>query len=179
MNAFYLEPITNQKDKSIFIKEVQIAFQKAYENEYGPYDQMILPIEDIEKSFNAPGSIAYFAWENKKRVGGVIVVINENTQYNFLHLLYVNPWIQNAGYGYKIWKSIEKIYLDTKIWETHTPYFDKRNIHFYVNRCGFKIVEFFNSKHKDPHQQDETTGNIPAENNLFFRFEKEMTKSVV
>ena len=27
----------------------------------------------------------------------------------------------------------------------------KRNIHFYVNRCGFHIVEFFNEKHPDPH----------------------------
>lgn len=63
---------------------------------------------------------------------------------------------------------------ETKIWETHTPYYDKRNIHFYVNRCGFKIVEFFNPKHKDPHQKGESAGNIPEENNYFFRFEKEM-----
>ena len=53
-------------------------------------------------------------------------------------------------------------------------YYDKRNIHFYVNRCGFKIVEFFNPKHKDPHQKGESAGNIPEENNYFFRFEKEM-----
>ena len=63
---------------------------------------------------------------------------------------------------------------EARIWETHTPYYDKRNIHFYVNRCGFKIVEFFNPKHKDPHQMSETAGNIPKENNYFFRFEKEM-----
>ena len=63
---------------------------------------------------------------------------------------------------------------ETKIWETHPPYYDKRNIHFYVNRCGFKIVEFFNPKHKDPHQKGESAGNIPEENNYFFRFEKEM-----
>ena len=25
-----------------------------------------------------------------------------------------------------------------------TPYFEKRNIHFYVNRLGFHIVEFWN-----------------------------------
>ena len=31
-----------------------------------------------------------------------------------------------------------------------TPYFDKRNIHFYVNVCGFHITEFFNEKHPMP-----------------------------
>jgi hypothetical protein len=29
-----------------------------------------------------------------------------------------------------------------RVWETMTPYFEKRNIHFYVNKCGFHIVEF-------------------------------------
>ena len=32
--------------------------------------------------------------------------------------------------------------------------FKKRNIHFYVNRCGFSIVEFFNSHHRDPKMQE-------------------------
>ena len=31
-----------------------------------------------------------------------------------------------------------------KIWETVTPYFEQRNIRFYVNRCGFHILELFN-----------------------------------
>lgn len=34
------------------------------------------------------------------------------------------------------------MYPDTKVWETYTPYFEKRNIHFYVNKCKFHIVEF-------------------------------------
>ena len=38
-----------------------------------------------------------------------------------------------------------------------------RNIHFYVNRCGFRIVEFFNSHHKGPHDDEDFE---------MFRFEK-------
>jgi hypothetical protein len=34
---------------------------------------------------------------------------------------------------------------------THTLYFEQRNIHFYVNKCGFSIVEFFHPGHPDPH----------------------------
>ena len=37
---------------------------------------------------------------------------------------------------------IEEKYPETKIWETCTPYFEKRNIHFYVNKCKFHIVEY-------------------------------------
>lgn len=55
-------------------------------------------------------------------------------------------------------------------WETVTPYFEKRNIHFYVNRCGFHIVEFFNSHHPDPNDPD--GDNLM--NDGMFRFEKVM-----
>ncbi len=57
------------------------------------------------------------------------------------------------------------------IWQTHTPYFEKRNIHFYLNKCGFTIVEFFNPFHPDPHQPDRT--DLPSEGEMF-RFEKQM-----
>lgn len=36
----------------------------------------------------------------------------------------------------------------------------KRNIHFYVNRCGFHIVEFFNSHHPDPNDPDAEMGEL-------------------
>ena len=45
------------------------------------------------------------------------------------------------------------MYPEVKVWETVTPYFEKRNIHFYVNRCGFIIDEFYNSHHPDKHGQ--------------------------
>ena len=61
------------------------------------------------------------------------------------------------------------------MWETVTPYFEKRNIHFYVNRCGFHIVEFFNSHHTDPNDPDmvdsQGDGQFPEG---MFRFEKRM-----
>ena len=39
--------------------------------------------------------------------------------------------------------SVEALHPETEVWETCTPYFEKRNIHFYVNKCGFKIDEFW------------------------------------
>ena len=174
MNEVILRPVAAVEDRNTFVSEIQKAFQQSYTAAFGEYEKTILPTEDIERSFNAKGSEIYMAEIDGERVGGAVIVADDETGYNSLDLLYVKPGAQNAGNGFKIWKAIEKLHPETRVWETHTPYYDKRNIHFYVNRCGFRIVEFFNPRHKDPHQTGETAGNIPPENNYFFRFEKEM-----
>lgn len=33
--------------------------------------------------------------------------------------------------------------IGTKEWELHTPYFEKRNIHFYINKYNFHITGFY------------------------------------
>ena len=169
MNDLKLRPI-KMEEKSLFIKEIQETFQNSYEKEYGECKEMILPTTDIVESFDTEGAEIYFAEIDGNIVGGTVIAVNKETQYNELHLLYVKVNSQNCGMGKKIWDAIEKLHPNTKIWETHTPYYDKRNIHFYVNRCGFKIMEFFNQKHRDPHQKEDSTKN----SNDFFRFEKEM-----
>ena len=58
---------------------------------------------------------------------------------------------------------------ETEVWETCTPYFDRRNIHFYINRLGFHAVEFFNEHHPDPHMPEQ----FDQEDGLF-KFEKRM-----
>lgn len=163
MKDLILKEIYSDPDKEIFIKEVQNAFQVSFEKEFGKYDKVILPSVDIQESFNAKGAHIYFAEIDGVRVGGIVVVIDSKTNCNSLDLLYVNSDFQNPGVGYKIWERIEKLFPKTSNWVTHTPYFDKRNIHFYINRCGFKVVEFFNPKHKDPHLKGETPGNMPIE----------------
>ena len=166
---FILRPIESH-GKPLFIQQIQTAFQQSYiENCKDGSDEPILPVADIEASFNKAGSHTYFAERDGKIVGGAVVVIDEKTQLNHLDLLYTTVGGQNRGTGSRIWQTLEQLFPDTKIWETHTPYFDKRNIHFYVNRCGFKIVEFFNEKHPKP--ENGSSGKKEFE---FFRFEKEM-----
>ena len=174
MSNLILKPIFNDEDKTVLKSEIQEAFQMSYEAEFGKWDKPIIRNEDIEESFNAEGAELYFAEIDGIRVGGTVIVINDKTGCNSIELLYVKPSAQNSGNGYKIWKAIEELHPETLALELYTPYFDKRNIHFYVNRLGFQIVEFFNPKHKDPHQTGDTAGNIPEENNYFFKFKKEM-----
>ena len=66
--------------------------------------------------------------------------------------------------------AIEKMHPEVEIWETVTPYFEKRNIHFYVNKCGFQIVEFYHKYHPDPNKnqyEDSNDGDNEDEHEMF------------
>ncbi|CAH8713027.1 GNAT family N-acetyltransferase [Paenibacillus thiaminolyticus] len=78
-----------------------------------------------------------------KVIGAVIVWINENNE-NVLGCIFLDPLLENRGIGLTIWRYIEQKYPDTKKWMTETPGYSKRNHHFYVNKCGFKIVKIQN-----------------------------------
>ena len=154
--------------------DMQEAFQKGFENKYGKTDKVVLPEKDIDQSLNTEGAAAYKAVVDGEMAGGAIVVINEKTQQNHLDLLFVKYGIQSKGIGKKIWFELEQLYPNTKVWETCTPYFERRNIHFYVNVCGFHVTEFFNEKHPMPDMPDDFIGDG---NEGVFRFEKKMNKS--
>lgn len=79
----------------------------------------------------------------------------------------------SRGIGQAAWREVERLYPDTEVWETCTPYFEKRNIHFYINKCGFHAVEFFCEFHRDPNEPDGQDDEGPDE---MFRFEKRMKR---
>lgn len=167
-----LLPLSNV-DLPQFKKDMQEAFKiGAIKGGYSVKDE-ILPEADINRSLCTKGAVCYKAVENGKMVGGAVVVIDGDKKEGHLDLLYVKHGIQSKGVGKFIWFEIEKIHPDIKVWKTCTPYFEKRNIHFYVNVCRFHIVEFFNEHHKDPNAHD-----VPdAPEGYFdgmFAFEKEM-----
>ncbi|WP_294507829.1 GNAT family N-acetyltransferase [uncultured Victivallis sp.] len=171
---FSLTPL-NDAELPEFKREMQRAFQLGYEAEFGPCDKPILPEEDIDQSLEAEGAVAYAARIDGVMAGGAVVKINRRTRHNELELLFVKAGTQSRGIGQNIWNAIEKLYPDTEEWETFTPYFEKRNIHFYVNRCGFRIVEFFNPRHKLPLREGDGPCNMADEAaNYFFRFVKPM-----
>ena len=157
-------------DKEQFILDNQEAFNFGALKEFGLRDNhfdedgQIISRETIEKSVE--NGIAYRIIHEDKKVGGLIVKVDG--ERGELEILFTAPEVHGKGIGYAAWCEIEKLYPKVKIWETFTPYFEKRNIHFYVNRCGFKIVEFFNSHHPAPNDSDQ---QIPDD---MFRFEKKI-----
>ena len=112
------------KDSAEFKRLMQESFQFGYEEVFGKCEELILPEKDIDKCLNKENSYAYLLKNNQEILGGVIVEINEKTQHNQLDFLFVSVHSQNNGIGQKIWREIENLYPDTKIWKTCTPYFD-------------------------------------------------------
>ena len=165
---------TKESEKEQFITNIQSAFKKAFVDEFGDTEGEIIPREDVIKSLNAEGAVTYNIVHEDEIVGGIVVDINEKTNHNGLSLFFVNVECHSKGIGYTAWQMIESLYPNTKVWETFTPYFDKRNLHFYVNKCGFHVVEFFNPHHLEKDHSEVDMSN-PI-NEYHFRFEKVMVK---
>ncbi len=159
-----------------FKRDMQVAFQKGAEEEFGPLDVEILPESHIDRSLATPGAVAFQAVLGGELIGGAIVVLDAEKRRGELHFLYVKDGVQSRGVGQALWRAVKEAFPETDVWETCTPYFEKRNIHFYVNRLGFAAVEFYNPRHPDPrfsNDEAEEDGDAPKlGGDYFFRFEK-------
>ena len=168
-----LEPL-RPDDREQFILDNQEAFRYGALEEFGRRDDHfeedgeIISRETIETSID--GGEAYRIMLDGRKVGGA--VIRTGGGRGELELLFVSPREHSRGIGRAAWREVEKLHPEVMVWETVTPYFEKRNIHFYVNRCGFRIVEFFNSHHPDPNDAESSgTADGPFPEGMF-RFEK-------
>lgn len=172
----------DETDLPSFRTELQRAFTEAAAA-YGIGDQEvpIPPDEDVRASFREPGAAVHHVLSDGAVVGGAVLAIDDRTHRNSLAFFYIAPEHHGRGIGLRAWRAIEAAYPRTEVWETGTPAFERRNIHFYVNKCGFHIVEFFNEHHPDP---DEPHGDRAGrdhdggaeEPDGFFRFEKVMRR---
>ena len=145
--------------------------------EFGCRDDHFEEGEEIISKKTIEASIdsgeAYRIVQNGEKIGGVIVKVTKDK--GDLDILFVSPKVHSKGIGYAAWCEVEKMYPQVKIWETVTPYFETRNIHFYVNRCGFHIVEFYNSHHPDPNEPDDREISMDDQfPDGMFRFEKSL-----
>ena len=167
--------LLKSEDREQFILDNQEAFNYGALEEFGlrynhfEEGEQIISRKTIEQSID--NGEAYRIMHNNKAVGGVIVSVEG--EKGDLEILFTSPSEHSKGIGYAAWCEVEKLHPEVKVWETVTPYFEKRNIHFYVNRCGFKIVEFYNSHNPDPNEPDYDEMNIDDQfPDEMFRFEK-------
>ena len=143
-----------EDDREQFITDNQKAFNYGALEEFGRRDDHfeedgeIISRKTIEASID--GGEAYRIMQGDEKVGGLVLRVKGDK--GELDLLFVSPKAHSKGIGYAAWCEVEKLHPEVKVWETVTPYFETRNIHFYVNRCGFHIVEFYNSHHPDPNE---------------------------
>ena len=167
-------------DREQFIKDNQEAFNYGALEEFGRRDdhfeegENIISRKTIEESID--GGIAYRIMQGNEKVGGLI--LNVDGDHGELEILFVSPRVHSKGIGYAAWCEAERMYPQVTLWKTITPYFETRNIHFYVNRCGFHIVEFYNSNHPDPHDPEESGHDIDEQfPDGMFKFEKRIIQT--
>lgn len=171
-----LEPLSAQ-DREQFISDNQLAFRYGALEEFGMRDDHldgdgeIISRKTIEASLDEAGSEAYRILLEGRKVGGIVLKIDSKTNRNHLDLLFVSPDEHGKGIGFAAWKAVEELHPETAEWETFTPYFEKRNIHFYINKCGFQAAEFFNEFHSFENHSGDDHGDGPLE---MFRFVKVM-----
>jgi hypothetical protein len=174
------EPITlantHPDDIAAFKKELQDAFASAVVDEFGELPDGPIPSDEVlDGAVNAPGAVTLRILCDGRTIGGAVVTVNEETHRNSLDLFFLKVGEHGRGLGLKAWLAIERRFPETVSWQTYTPYFEKRNIHFYVNKCGFRIIEFFNRHNPDPNQP-EGGNDLPGDGDAF-QFEKVMKPS--
>lgn len=117
-----------EDDREQFILDNQLAFKYGAMEKFGERDNHfeedgeIISRKTIENSID--NGVAYRIREDGMIVGGLVLTINEETQHNHLDLLFVTPTAHSKGIGTAAWKEVERLYPDTKVWETCTPYFE-------------------------------------------------------
>ena len=73
--------------------------------------------------------------QNGRPVGGFVIKVED--KHGQLELLFVSPRMHSKGVGFAAWCAVESMQPEVTLWETVTPYFERRNLHFYVNRAAF------------------------------------------
>ena len=177
-----LVPLKDE-DREQFILDNQWAFKHGAMIEFGVRDDHIdeegeiISRRTIERCIDAPDRETYRIVHDGKNVGGAIIKIDKNTHHNELEILFTLPDEHGKGIGYGAWLEIERLHPETAVWETCTPYFDKRNLHFYVNKCGFQVDQFwwehFVPDEKMPDEDEECHDEGPDE---MFHFLKVMKR---
>ena len=172
VEAINLIPL-QENDREQFILDNQRAFKYGAQEEFGMRDERceegdeVISRGTIERSIDGEKAETYRIVLNGEIVGGLVLSIDKEAQKGELELLFVNPDVHSKGIGQAAWKAVERMHPEIHIWETITPYFEKRNIHFYVNRCGFQIVEFWNKHYHGPAIPEEEEGNWSEDDEMF------------
>lgn len=164
-----------EADREQFILDNQEAFRYGALEEFGVRDTQFeeegetIARGTIEREIKESEGKTYRILLNGEKVGGIVLKIDQKREKGELGLLFVLPRYHGKGIGQAAWYAVERLHPEVRLWETFTPYFETRNIHFYVNCCGFRIVEYFNRFHQSPQ-----IPNGYKHENGDFRFEKRM-----
>lgn len=162
----------NENEIDEFFARMRTAFTQAVRLKFPDFLGSVPAQRDIDEALDDVTAETLGIAYDGRIVGGA--VITGGKTHKVLEFLFIDPDQQNLRLGQAAWREIEARYPDVKIWELVTAYHEKRNIHFYVNKCGFHIVEYFNKYHDDPDFSQAEASDYPGSDDGLFRFVKVM-----
>ncbi|WP_158005740.1 GNAT family N-acetyltransferase [Tardiphaga robiniae] len=139
---------------------VEVALQNTFEASHGG---QAMPGRDgqhpvRQRDFFGDNGVVFKILVGQDIIGGIFIRFDRAERRGVVELFGLSAAYHGKGFGQRIWRKIEQIYQDVRVWELQSPTFALRNVAFYVNKCGFHIVAITRD------QQTETWD--------MFRFEK-------
>lgn len=130
---------------------------------------LIPPVWLLSESFGRDDQTLYVIKYGHERIGTTLLT-DLGDGVTMVELFYLSP-DHSKGLGTQAWQAIESSFPETRLWKLLTPYCERRNINFYINKCGFKITEYFNEYHRG--EVMEEYDSVEIDYGGFFLFEKE------
>ncbi len=167
------EEMTEQREQSRTCSSYAESRRNSSTAQFGMRDdrmeegEEVISRKTIERCMNGERAETYRIVCDGNVVGGLILQIDQQHAKGELEILFVNPEAHSKGIGQAAWKAVEAMHPEIRVWETITPYFEKRNIHFYVNRLGFHIVEFWNKYQHGPAVPEDIEENWSEDDEMF------------
>ncbi len=126
----------------------------------------------LDESFERDDQTLYAIKCGDERVGATLLT-DMGDNVTMVELFFITAEHEKR-IGTRSWQAIERTFPNTKLWKLLTPYCERRNINFYINKCGFKITEYYNEYHRGEIMKE--YDSVEIDYGGFFLFEKETGK---
>lgn len=90
--------------------------------------------------FERDDAAVFSIYADNERVGGAVVQSLTHDEREIV-LFFLAPSCQGKGVGQRALNALEAEFPETKVWRLITPTQVLRNAVFYVNKCGYHIVQ--------------------------------------
>ena len=131
---------------------------------------LIPPAYLLDESFKRSDQTLYIIKADEKKIGATLLTDMGNGAI-IVDIFFLSEDHSGVS-GTKVWEAIERSQPQARLWKLLTPYSERRNINFYINKCGFKITEYFNEYHYGKIMDE--YGAVECDYGGFFLFEKEI-----
>lgn len=171
-----LQVVSPQQIKS-FIADTAEAYQVAYEYRFGKIDSNCVSKREIDYTCSKRHCLFFEVVEGEERLGGTILALLRNGKRVNIYFMFTKPEHQNEGVATFLWNELAEFFPGVRTWSAGAEYFAVPAIHFLLNKCHFKIIEFTNSLN-EPEQYSKHEVTDPWTDG-FFHFVKRSSRSPV